>query len=92
MNSKNWYFLGFGSMVAWVFFLSQTFCGIYGSPVSGFDLLLNLILEGGSYLSAEDYALRNVIQAVVVTAMFLGLSYTSFRKGKNLERESRSGE
>jgi hypothetical protein len=87
MNPKNWYFLGFGSLVAWVFFLSQAFCTIYGVTTSGFDLLLNLIFEGGSFLSTQDHVPRNVIQAIVVTLLFLGLAYVSFKKGRGLESD-----
>ena len=91
MNSKNWYFLGFGSLVAWIFFLSQTFCSVGNSTISGFDLLLNLILRGGSYISAEEYVLQNLVQALVLSVVLLSLTISSFRKDKKLDDQSKDG-
>lgn len=87
MNSKNWYFLGFSSLVAWAYFLSQDFCAVWAGNASGFDLLLNLIFERGSYLEI-DHVLKNVVQALILTVAFLGLAVFSFLKGRELAQKS----
>ena len=84
LNSKNWYFLGFGSLVAWVFFLSQPFVGVPG-PASGFDLIMNFVFEGGSYLDYGTHVAGNLYQALIITAVFTAISITSIVKAKALD-------
>ena len=86
MNSKNWYFIGFGSLVAWVFFLSQTFVSV-PNQVSGFDLIMNLVFEGGSYLDYGTHVAGNLYQALIITAVFIVISIKSLMKAKALDSE-----
>lgn len=89
MNSKNWYFLGFGSLVAWVLFLSQPFVGVPGDA-SGFDLIMNFVFEGGSYLDYGTHVAGNLYQALIITAVFITIAITSLIKAKAFDSEKNS--
>lgn len=86
MSAKSWYFLGFSSLIAWVFFLSQP---VLDGRFTGFDLLVNLIQYGSrSGFFRYDLSAGKVIQSVFLTALLLGLSAAFFWKGRSLEKSA----
>lgn len=89
MNSKNWYFLSFASLLAWVYFMSQVFCGI-PDAVSGFDLLFNFLMNEGSYIWVADYVAANLAQAGVLTVIFVAISGFAFIRAIKCERVASS--
>jgi hypothetical protein len=82
MNERNWYFLGFTSLTVWTVVMFLPFCATEDAQWSGFDLLFNLVIGGGSYISKASYVGNNVAQAVFLTVVFLGVSIYSVRKAR----------
>lgn len=78
MSSKSWYFLGFASLFAWIYFLSQP---TVNERVSGFVLLL----DPSRWNSDNSLVQTAVTQVFLITAILLALSVFSLEGVKTRE-------
>ncbi len=76
MSTKSWYFLGFASLTAWIFFLSQPLGN--DGRLTGFVLLL----DSSRWTSDNRLTQTQLSQVTLVTVILLVISVAAFLKAR----------